>query len=184
MKWFELGPFTVFDVETTGMSPVASRIVEIAAVRIGSDGSRRSFHSLVNPGRKIPRGVIGIHHIDDQMVCGAPDFSRIGMKFLEFASGTTLVAHNAKFDLGFLQESLNRAGLPLWEGKTLDSLRLIRKTHPGLPGYSLGFLREYFALESTPEMQAHRAGDDVEWTCRVLEIALTAALAATAGSRK
>lgn len=182
MKWYELGPFTVFDVETTGMSPVSSRIVEIAAARIECDGTVRRFQTLVNPGVKIPRGVIGIHHIDDEMVRDAPDFSGVGSEFLAFAASSTLVAHNAKFDLGFLQESLARAGLPLWQGKTLDSLRLIRRTHPGLPGYSLQFLREYFGLKSSPEMRAHRASADVEWTCQLLEVALNAALAATGGA--
>lgn len=176
LKWYELGPFTVFDVETTGMSPTGDRIVELAALRVDQDGSEREFHTLVNPERPIPSAVISIHHITDDMVIGAPHFSTVGKMFLDFACGSTLAAHNARFDLGFLQESLARCGLPLWEGKTIDTIRLVRKTHPGLPSYRLQSLRALFQLDSTDSMQAHRADSDVRWTMEVLEIALTKAL--------
>lgn len=176
MQWFELGPFTVFDVETTGMSPVNDRIVQIAAVRIDRDGVISRWQSFVNPGRKIPAGVVAVHHITDDIVKGAPAFVRVGYEFLDFAEGSTLVAHNARFDLGFLQESLNRTGLPLWKGKTLDTLRLIKTTHPHLPSYKLQSLRAIFQLDSADDMQAHRADADVEWTLQILGIALKAAM--------
>ena len=176
MKYFELGPFTVFDVETTGMSPVNDRIIQLGAVRIDKDGYISRFNSFVNPGRQIPPRLVGVHHITDEMVSAAPGFSRVGREFLEFANGSTLVAHNARFDLGFLQESLARTGLPLWKGRTLDTLRLIKSTHPGLPSYKLQSLRAIFQLDCDDSMQAHRADADVEWTLQVLEIALTSAL--------
>ena len=113
MQWFELGPFTVFDLETTGMSPVNDRIVEIAAMRVEVTGDFSEFHTLLNPGRAIPRGASRVHHITDDMVTDAPRFQHIGHDFLEFARNSTLVAHNARFDLSFLQESLARTGLPL-----------------------------------------------------------------------
>ena len=176
LKWYELGPFTVFDVETTGMSPAGDRIVELAALRVDQDGSEREFHTLVNPGRSIPADVVAVHHITDAMVNDAPHFSTVGKLFLDFAAGSTLAAHNARFDLGFLQESLARCGLPLWSGKTIDTVRLLRKTHPGLPSYRLQSLRLYFHLASPEGMQAHRANSDVRWTMDVLEMALTKAL--------
>ncbi len=176
MIWHELGPFTVFDVETTGMSPVNDRIVEIAALRVERDGSMSRYQSLVNPGCSIPSAASAVHRITDEMVRGEPSFHPVGLAFLDFIRETTLVAHNARFDLGFLQESLARTGLPLWEGKTMDSLMLVRKTHPGLPSYSLQSLRAFFRLEAPEGMRAHRAGADVEWTCQVLEITLTEAL--------
>ncbi len=156
------------------MSAVYDRIVEIAALRVERDGTFSGFSTLVNPGRHIPAGVTAVHHITDEMVCGEPCFAQAGRKFLEFAEDSTLVAHNARFDLAFLQESLSRSGLPLWKGKTLDSIRLVKQTHPGLPSYSLQSLRAYFRLEL--EGQAHRAGADVGWTMQILEIALTEAL--------
>ena len=181
MIWSELGPFTVFDLETTGMSPTEDRIVELAAVRIERDGEVTRYQSLINPGRPIPGRATAVHHISDGMVADAPRFSEVGRAFLEFAAESTLVAHNAYFDLGFLQESLARTGLPLWKGKTLDSCRLLKRTHPGLASYSLQSLRGYFRLETAAGMCAHRAAADVEWTCQVLEIALTEALRLSGG---
>ena len=171
MKWLAQGPFTVFDVETTGMSPVYDRIVEIAALRIEQDGSQKRFSTLVNPGRYIPPAATRVHHITNEMVSSAPYFDTVGAEFSEFISGSTLVAHNARFDLSFLQESLARCGLPLWEGKTLDTLRLVRSTHPGLRSYKLQDLRITLDLECAGGT-AHRAGSDVEWTAVLLRKSL------------
>lgn len=174
MLWYELGPFTVFDVETTGMSPANDRIVEIAAARIDTDGEISRYSSLVHPGRPIPAQAQAVHHISDLMVMNSPKFTQVGYEFTDFAKGATLVAHNARFDLGFLQESLARCGLPLWSGKTIDSLRLSREVFKGLPSYSLQNLRRCFQLEDPFEgMIAHRAGADVEWTIQLIEIIFT-----------
>ncbi|MCP3967967.1 MAG: 3'-5' exonuclease [Lentisphaerae bacterium] len=173
-NWYELGPFTVFDVETTGMSPVRDRIVELAAVRVDQDGKITRFESLVNPNCRIPPQVSRVHRITDNMVVDSPKFSDVGYKFLDLAKESTLVAHNARFDLGFLQESLSRSGLPLWKGKTMDSIRLMKQAYAGLPSYSLQSLRRTFQLEDLREgLQAHRAGADVEWTVQLLQIAFT-----------
>ncbi len=173
-KWHELGPFTVFDIETTGMSAVNDRMVELAATRIDCDGTLTHFQTLIHPGRPIPAAATNVHHITNAMVADAPHFKEAIKGFLSLAEESTLVAHNARFDLSFLQESLNRCGMQLWQGKTMDSLRLIRQTHANLPSYSLQNLRVAFALEDTlPGMQAHRAGADVAWTVQLLEISLT-----------
>ncbi len=172
--WHSLGPFTIFDLETTGMSPVFDRIVEIAAVRIELDGTATAYQTLVNPGRRIPPGASAVHRITDAMVAGAPAFDVAARAFLALAEGSTLVAHNARFDLGFLQESLVRCGLELWEGRTLDSIRMLKQSHAGLPSYSLQRLRAYFALDDPWEdMAAHRAAADVEWTRQLLALSLT-----------
>ncbi|MDD5698620.1 MAG: 3'-5' exonuclease [Victivallaceae bacterium] len=175
--WHELGPFTVFDVETTGLNARCDRIVEIAALHIERNGTISRYASLINPGCRIPAGASGIHHITDEMVAAAPGFRVVGFEFLEFAADSILVAHNARFDLAFLQESLVRCGLPQWRGKTMDSLRLFKQAYAGLPSYSLQNLRRTFQLEDTlPDLQAHRAAADVEWTAQLLEIAFTALL--------
>ena len=179
LKWHELGPFTVFDFETTGMSPVRDRVVELAALRIETDGEESSFHRLVHPGRPIPPGVSCIHHITDDMVADAPHFAAVAREFLDFAEGSTLVAHNAIFDLGFLQEGLARCGLPLWKGKTLDSVKLARRCFPGLASYRLQNLRQALRLDDEPgNDQAHRAGADVFWTMQVLKLSLERAIRA------
>lgn len=173
-KWHELGPFTVFDLETTGLSPSREKIVEIAAVRIETDCTQIRFNTLVNPGQKIPRSASSIHNITNEMVADAPRFTEAGRNFMELAEGSTLVAHNARFDLGFLQESLLREGMDLWQGKTIDSIPIVKEAFPGLKSYSLGFLRRYFALgDDSPHVQAHRAHCDVEWTLEIFQMAMS-----------
>ena len=172
MSWCRLGPFTVFDVETTGMSPARDRIVEIAALRIDTDGTEKRFSTLVNPGRRIPAAATRVHHITDAMVADAPGFETVGAEFTAFAAGSKLVAHNALFDLRFLQESLVRCGCAPWEGDTMDTLRLARSIFPGLPSYKLQDLRIVLDLECS-NGTAHRAGSDVEWTAVLLRKALT-----------
>jgi len=170
-EWYKLGPFTVFDLETTGMSATRDSVVEIAAIRIGADNVRSRFQTLVNPGHSIHPKLTAIHGIDDAMVADAPAFAAAGSEFLAFAAGSTLVAHNARFDLSFLQESLNRHGVDLWTGKTLDSLVLVKRAYPGLPSYSLQNLRQTFALDHEVG-PAHRAFADVEWTLEILAMSL------------
>lgn len=177
-EWYELGPFTVFDVETTGMSPSRDRIVEISGVRINCDNSREEYSTLVNPLMPIPKYSTRIHNITDDMVMNAPHFGQVGREFTEFAAGSTLVAHNARFDLGFLQEGLNRELMPLWEGKTMDTLPLVKKAYPGLESYKLQSLREVFHL-SDDVGPAHRAYADVAWTVEMLEITLSALMKVT-----
>ncbi len=172
-NWYGLGPFTVFDLETTGMSPVCDRIVELAAVRVDKDGNYIRYQTLINPERKIPYSASAVHHIDDNMVCDAPVFAEIAPEFMDFAAGSVLVGHNVRFDLGFLQESLCRSGMTLWQGKTVDTIKLLKCSHPGLPSYRLQYLRSLFQLDDVSEYAAHRAGADVEWTMQLLGISLT-----------
>lgn len=100
-----LPPITVFDLETTGLDPrKGHRIIEIAGVRVedGKVQQERSFVSLVNPERPIPWEAKQVHKISDEEVAAAPRIETVLPKFLEFASGSILFAHNAQFDMGFL----------------------------------------------------------------------------------
>lgn len=171
-KWYELGAFTIFDTETTGMSPKFDRIVEIAAIRVDPDGTQSRFNSLINPRCPIPFNVSRIHNITDDMVADSPSFDEVGRAFLDFSENSTLVAHNAKFDLGFLQENLNRENIALWSGKTLDSIPIIKSAFPGLSSYSLQNLRLHFGLGIEFDGPAHRAFADVEWTLEIFQMAM------------
>ena len=171
-KWYHLGPFTIFDVETTGMSPTYHRIVEIAAIRVDTDGKQRRYHTLVNPDCKISSRLTAIHGISDNMVKDADKFTQVGCDFMNFCKGSAaLVAHNARFDLSFLQESLVRTGLPSWEGKTIDTIPLIKRAYPGLTSYSLQNLRFHFGLNNDAG-PAHRAFADVEWTLEIFAMTM------------
>ena len=170
-EWFEDGPYTFFDLETTGMSPTRDRIVEIAAIRYGSGGAESRFHSLVNPGRHICGKSSSVHGITDAMLEDAPRFREVGPKFLEFAENSTLVAHNARFDLGFLQESLLRNSLGIWNGLTLDSMKFLKTVFPGLPAYNLRYLTEHFGMRYR-DGKAHRAMNDVEITVEIFKMTM------------
>lgn len=101
-----LPSFTVFDVETTGLDPKRGhRITEIGAVRVenGQVLRDKTFCTFVNPEREIPNEVKQITHISDEDVAGAPTIMAVLPQFLEFAQGSMLVAHNASFDMSFLQ---------------------------------------------------------------------------------
>lgn len=105
------------------------------------------------------------------MVVAAPLFSVIVKDFLYFAKDSTLVAHNAYFDLSFLQESLFREGFDLWNEKTMDSITIIKHAYPGFPSYSLQNLRIILGLDRREE-PAHRAFADVELTLEIFGMAM------------
>src|SRR5262249_3570603 len=107
--------FVVFDLETTGGAPAPEGIIEIGAVRVEGGRLRDTFVTLVNPRRPIPRFVVGLTGISDEMVASAPVIAEALPRFLDFAGNGTLVAHNASFDLGHL----NAAHLPVL-GRSLD----------------------------------------------------------------
>ncbi len=147
-----------FDLETTGRDTSQGRIVEIAAYNATQ---QTSFQRLVNPGMAIPKDVIAIHGITDEMVREEPSFDRVAREFIEFCKGPVmLVAHNGElFDLPFLQAEFRRHSLSFPEMWVfVDSLKWARKYRRDLPRHALQYLREFFGF---PKNKAHRALDDV-----------------------
>jgi len=131
--------YTVFDTETTGMRPSnGDEIVAIGAVRIsgGRMVMEQSFDRLVNPGRAIPPASTRVHGIDDRMVQGAPPIAAVLPEFFGFARGTVLVAHNAAFDMKFLQLREAAAGVR-FAMPVLDTLVLSEVAHPHSDEHSL-----------------------------------------------
>lgn len=172
-SWHSMGPFTVFDLETTGMSAVRDRIVEIGAVRVETDGTLHRFETLVNPQIPIPYQVTRVHGIDNEMVKDAPRFKDAAYAFLDFIRGSKLVAHNARFDLSFLQESLARNAMEVWKYGVYDSIVLIRRAYPGLSSYSLQSLRQSLMLgQEMDEERPHRAAYDAELTMEAFSMAM------------
>ncbi len=171
--WHKMGPFTVFDLETTGLSPSRDRIIEIGAVRVDADGTLSRFSTLVNPSMSISPRLTAITGITNEMVASAPHFSDVGYRFLDFCRNSKLVAHNARFDLGFLQESLARCGLPLIKGGAYDSIVIIKKAYPELGSYNLEALTRILQLPKDEfEGHAHRAGFDAEMTFAAFAMAM------------
>jgi DNA polymerase-3 subunit epsilon len=140
--------FTVFDTETTGLNPSeGDQIIQIGAARIvnGRLLKQESFEQLVNPGRLIPAAGIPIHGITQSMVQGKPDITQVLPAFYTFAQDTVLVAHNAAFDMKFLQLQEAHTGL-VFSHPVLDTLLISAVVHPNQESHSLEAIAERFNI--------------------------------------
>ncbi|MFC7679567.1 PolC-type DNA polymerase III [Paenibacillus sp. GCM10028914] len=149
--------YVVFDIETTGLSITMNKITEIAAVKMHEGKEIDRYATFVNPHEKIPYHIQQLTNITDEMVKDAPDLEPVLKDFVEFVGDAVIVAHNARFDMGFIQASLKNAGMPTLENPYLDTLELARLLHPGMRNHRLNTLADKYKvlLESH-----HRAIDD------------------------
>jgi DNA polymerase III subunit epsilon len=139
---------TVFDTETTGLNPSqGDQILQIGATRISGGKLRReeSFEQLVNPQRDIPPEGIPIHGITPDMVQGQPTIDQVLPAFHTFAQDTVLVAHNAAFDMRFLQLREARSGV-VFDQPVLDTLLLSAVVHPNQTSHRLEAIAERFGI--------------------------------------
>lgn len=121
----------VIDTETTGLDyRQGHRVIELAAVELDGVRIGRRWHSLFDPGRPIEPGAIAVHGITDADVKGQPKFADIAEDFLAFIDGSTLIAHNAPFDCGFITSEMWRAGRAGWRAEWIDTLPIARKKLP------------------------------------------------------
>jgi DNA polymerase III subunit epsilon len=159
--------YVVVDCETTGGSPVrGDRVTEVAAVRVDRWGRLRDeFRTLVNPMRPIPRFVVRLTHITDDMVVEAPAFLDVAPRLQQVMAGAVFVAHNAPFDLRFLEWEMKRGDLGGPRGRVLCTARLARKTMPELRSRSLDSLIHFFGIHCEAR---HRAYGDAVATAEVL----------------
>ena len=140
--------FTVFDTETTGLNPSeGDEIIQIGATRIVNSKllKQESFEQLVNPGRLIPASGIPIHGITQDMVKGKPLITEVLPAFYAFAHDTVLVAHNAAFDMKFLQLQERNTGL-VFNHPVLDTLLLSAVAHPNQESHRLEAIAERFNI--------------------------------------
>ncbi|WP_136604741.1 PolC-type DNA polymerase III [Paenibacillus dokdonensis] len=149
--------YIVFDIETTGLSITNSNITELAAVKMYEGQEIDRYATFVNPHEKIPYHIQQLTNITDEMVKDAPDLEPVLQEFVKFVGDSVLVAHNARFDVGFIQASLKEYGMPLLDNPALDTLELARLIHPGMKNHRLNTLADKYKvlLESH-----HRAIDD------------------------
>ena len=140
--------YTVFDTETTGLNPSGGdEIIQIGAARIvnGKLLRQESFEQLINPGRLIPAATIPIHGISQDMVTGKPLITEVLPAFYAFAQDTVLVAHNAAFDMKFLQLQQANTGL-VFSHPVLDTLLLSAVVHPNQESHRLEAIAERFNI--------------------------------------
>jgi DNA polymerase III subunit epsilon len=159
--------FAVIDLETTGWSPGAAAITEIAAVRVRGGRRQGEFASLVNPGIPVPPGIEDLTGITDWMLAAAPKLPAVLPGLLDFADGCILVAHNAPFDIGFLRAACAECGLAWPRFTVLDTVMLARQLMDPdeVPDCKLGTLAGFFRARTVP---SHRALADARATADVL----------------
>ena len=148
----------VFDIETTGIDANNERITEIGAVKIKDFAVIDTFNSFVNPQKPIPKHVVELTGITDDMVSGAPLIDEVLERFVEFCNGCVLVAHNAQFDVGFMENSAARCGKD-FNFTYVDTLPLARSMYPQLKNHRLDTLVKHLKLK---EFNHHRASDDAK----------------------
>ncbi|MDO5568589.1 MAG: exonuclease domain-containing protein [bacterium] len=161
--------YIAFDVETTGLNPVENRIVELGAVLFENGIPIKKFSSLVNPNQSISHEAMRVNNISNDMIKNSPDEKIVFSEFLEFLgdslSGETIIcAHNARFDLEFLTNTLERLG---YNGniRYIDTLGLSRDLLYGLENYKQCTIAKYFNLVNE---EAHRAVTDAETCGKIL----------------
>jgi DNA polymerase-3 subunit epsilon len=158
--------FAVVDVETTGMRPTgADRITEIAIAVVCGGRADIAFQSLVNPERPIPSVVSSVTGITDDMVRAAPTFGAIADQLVSVLAGRVFVAHNARFDWGFVSAELRRARALTLEGPKLCTVRLARRLVKGVRSCGLDNLTRVFGLDNAAR---HRAAGDAQVTAELL----------------
>jgi len=124
------------DLETTGGHAAWHRIIEIGTVEIDRDGAVREWSTLVNPGTRVPPQISAFTGITNEMVADAPPFEAVHRELLSRLHGRLFVAHNARFDYGFIRTELARLGIS-WAAKALCTVKLSRRLYPGEPRHNL-----------------------------------------------
>lgn len=157
------GSFVVFDIETTGFSPVHDRIIEIGAVKVEKGEIKERFSSFVNPDVPIPLEIEKLTGIHDGMVVDAPMIEEALPHFLEFCQDAVLVAHNASFDMSFIIENTHRLGLKK-EFTYVDTVGIARLLLPHQAKHKLDAVAKTLGISLENH---HRAVDDAEATAEI-----------------
>ena len=155
--------FVVFDIETTGFSPVKNRIIEIGAVKIEGGEITDRFSKFVNPKTPIPFEITQLTSITDDMVSDADTIEEVLPEFLDFVKGCHLVAHNAQFDMSFIIENSKRQGYDT-QFTYMDTLTLARVLFPTQGKHTLDAMAKVLKVNLDNH---HRAVDDAECTAHI-----------------
>ncbi|HUX06223.1 MAG TPA: 3'-5' exonuclease [Acidobacteriota bacterium] len=156
--------YAVIDLETTGLPPPKHRVTEVAAVLVERGKITDDFSTLINPGVPIPRRIISMTGITNEMVVDAPEFEEVADALVDILGKRVLVAHNGSFDVNFLNSELERARGTRIANPTLCTVRLTRALLPGLESYKLGSVANYFGVDIEGR---HRALGDAAATAAI-----------------
>ena len=157
------GTYVVFDIETTGFSAVTDRIIEIGAVKVEDGKITDKFSTFVNPKRPIPFRITELTSITDEMVIGSPDIETILPQFIDFIGDAVLVAHNASFDVGFIEQNCKRQKIET-DFTYVDTVALARVLLPALNRFKLDTVAKVLNISLENH---HRAVDDAGCTAEI-----------------
>lgn len=154
----------VFDTETTGLDPASGdRLVEIGCVELlNAIPTGATFQTYLDPERDMPADASRVHGLSGEFLKGKPRFAQKADEFIAFIGDARLVAHNAEFDMRFVNSELKRAGLPtIGMERVVDTLALARRRHPGAPN-SLDSLCARYRIDNSKRADAHGALVDAQ----------------------
>ena len=157
--------FVVVDVETTGLSPRDGGITEIAMIKVRNGLLWDEYTTLVNPLMPIPYEVTELTGIDDAMVSDAPSADEVAPAIAEFLGDGVFTAHNAPFDLGFVNSTLSKGKIERIQNPVICTCKLARRLLPNLYSKSLGPVAKELGIKNS---QRHRAAGDAYATAQVL----------------
>ena len=148
--------FVAVDVETTGLSPIMHELIELSAIKYQGNKKIDSFTTLVKPKKEISYQITNLTGITNEMVQDAKPIEEIMPQLVEFIGNHIIVAHNAGFDVSFLQSYSQNS---FRKNKIVDTVALSRKMHPELPNHKLGTVAKYMGITGEG---FHRAEFDCE----------------------
>jgi DNA polymerase-3 subunit epsilon len=161
------GRCVAVDVETTGLfASRGDRIIEIGAVVVEGDRIGEEFHALISVQEHIPRSAQKVHGITEEMLIGKPKAEEVMPEFRKFLADSTLVAHNARFDMGFISYEFLLLGMGLTNPYHC-TLELSRSLFPRLRNHKLETVYRHLCGRIPGEVKRHRALDDARLVARV-----------------
>lgn len=163
---YDTAAFIAFDTETTGLDPASGRIVEIGAVKFDRRGVIARYNVLINPEMPMPEDAGKVNGITDEMLKDKPLIADVFPDFFDFIGTGVLVAHNAPFDINYVNAELKRSGKPPLSNKVVDTRIFAKEVFPGLSSYALQDLAVQFGITA---LEAHRAEDDARVCMELFE---------------
>ena len=155
--------YVVFDTETTGFYVGSDQMIEIGAVKIKDGVVTDRFDEFIDPKRPLPQKIIDLTCITDDMLAGHESEEEVTRKFLEWTGDLPMVAHNAKFDIGFISAACSKYNLGEFKNTVLDTMSMARMLHPEWPNHKLTTLVRRYKIEWDEDAH-HRADYDAEGT--------------------
>ena len=157
--------YVIFDVETTGLSAIYDKVIELSAVKMQDGNVLERFDEFIDPGFPLSEQTTNLTSITTEMVQGSKSEQEVFQMFKEFCAGCIIAGHNVSFDMGFMNTGYRRHEMPEIEEPVIDTLPLARFLYPDMRGYRLNTLSKKFkvALE-----HHHRANYDAEATGHLL----------------